>query len=151
MKTSGEVVSLASSSRLWRSLPRLSRFPIALKLLKNRQLRRLASCQLKLETAFFAERLVRKVFKKNTIFSKIFFFPHNSIQLTYPSLKRAKFWSINDLIWSIFGLQRAKQKGLVWVGVGRYSPAQQLTQVRGWRTLSLTSIPSRARDYNIYS
>ena len=31
------VVSLPGSSRLWRSLWRLSRFPIALKLFKNRQ------------------------------------------------------------------------------------------------------------------
>ena len=42
-KTSGEargtfsVVSLPGSSRFWRSLTRLSRFPSALKLLKNRQ------------------------------------------------------------------------------------------------------------------
>ena len=39
----------------------------------------------------------RKQLKKSTFFQKTFFFIHNSVQLTYLSLKRAKFRPVNNL------------------------------------------------------
>ena len=47
----------------------------------------------------FAHCLVLKRLKKHIFFSKTFFFLHNSVQLTYLSVKGAKFESINHLMY----------------------------------------------------